>query len=50
MFANERRCTDFAEVIQEARAMNATGTGITGGDPLLDAQRVLKQYLCSRQS
>ena len=42
MFANERRCTDFSEVIQEAIAMNATGTGITGGDPLLDAQKSIE--------
>ena len=42
MFANERRCTDFSEVIQEAKAMNATGTGITGGDPLLDAQKSIE--------
>ena len=32
MFANERRCSNFDEVIEEGRAMNATGTGITGGD------------------
>ena len=36
MFANERRCTSWEEVIEEGRAMNATGTGITGGDPMLD--------------
>ena len=35
MFANERPCTDFTQVIEEAKAMNATGTGITGGDPLM---------------
>ncbi|MDA0715349.1 MAG: radical SAM protein [archaeon] len=51
MFANERRCKDWSEVIEEARAMNATGTGITGGDPLLDAEKSieavsqLKQHL-----
>jgi len=49
MFANERPCTSLDEVIEEARAMNATGTGITGGDPLmareqsLEAIRRLKQ-------
>ena len=49
MFANERPCTNFDEVIEEAKAMNATGTGITGGDPLmareasLEAIRRLKQ-------
>ena len=41
MFANERPCNDFSEVIEEARAMSATGTGITGGDPLMDLERTL---------
>ena len=49
MFANERRCNSFDEVIEEAKAMRATGTGITGGDPMLDfdktveAVKILKQ-------
>ena len=38
MFANERRCSSWHEVIEEGRAMNATGTGITGGDPMLDSE------------
>lgn len=42
MFANERRCNDWAEVIEEGRAMNATGTGITGGDPMLDMDKSLE--------
>ena len=42
MFANERRCQDWSEVIEEARAMNATGTGITGGDPMLDMEKSLE--------
>ena len=42
MFANERRCNDWDEVIEEARAMNATGTGITGGDPMLDMEKSLE--------
>lgn len=33
-YANERLVRSDADVIAEARAMNATGTGITGGDPL----------------
>ncbi|MDP6870278.1 MAG: 4Fe-4S cluster-binding domain-containing protein [Candidatus Poseidoniaceae archaeon] len=51
MFANERRCTTWNEVVEEAKAMKATGTGITGGDPMLDfdktieAVRVLKKEL-----
>ena len=39
MFANERRCETFEEVIEEARAMRATGAGITGGDPLMARER-----------
>ena len=42
MFANERRCSNFAEVIEEGKAMRATGTGITGGDPMLDFEKTLE--------
>ena len=42
MFANERRCSSWNEVIEEGRAMNATGTGITGGDPMLDLEKTLE--------
>ena len=42
MFANERRCETFDEVIEEARAMRATGAGITGGDPLMARERALE--------
>ncbi|MBT5183589.1 MAG: radical SAM protein [Euryarchaeota archaeon] len=41
MFANERRCSNFAEVIEEGKAMRATGTGITGGDPMLDFDKTV---------
>jgi len=41
MFANERPCNDFTEVIEEAKAMSATGTGITGGDPMMDLPSTL---------
>ena len=43
MFANERRCTNFDEVIEEGKAMRATGTGITGGDPMLDFKKTVKR-------
>jgi len=42
MFANERRCESFDEVIEEAKAMRATGAGITGGDPLMARERTLE--------
>ena len=41
MFANERRCSNFDEVIEEGKAMRATGTGITGGDPMLDFDKTV---------
>ena len=34
VYANERRITCDADLLAEARAMDASGTGITGGDPL----------------
>ena len=44
MFANERRCTSWEEVMEEGRAMKATGTGITGGDPMLDLEKTCLLY------
>jgi pyruvate formate-lyase activating enzyme-like uncharacterized protein len=41
MFANERRITDLSEMIEEAESMDATGTGITGGDPLIAMDRTV---------
>jgi len=41
MYANERRVTDISGIISEAESMDATGTGITGGDPLLNMDRTL---------
>lgn len=38
-FANERSVGEFADIIVEARAMNARGAGITGGDPLMVLER-----------
>jgi pyruvate formate-lyase activating enzyme-like uncharacterized protein len=41
MFANERRISDLGEMIEEAESMDATGTGITGGDPLSNMERTV---------
>jgi len=38
-FANEKRITDTEGMLSEAQAMDALGTGITGGDPLLEVDR-----------
>ena len=34
VYADEKRVTSDADVIDEARAIRATGAGMTGGDPL----------------
>jgi len=41
-FANERRVADIAEVLDEACLMDALGTGITGGDPLVALERTVE--------
>ncbi|MGA8542298.1 MAG: radical SAM protein [Thermoplasmata archaeon] len=40
IYANERRVTTDPDVLDEARAIGAAGTGITGGDPLGVIDRV----------
>jgi uncharacterized protein len=40
VYANERRVLADSDVLDEARAIGAAGTGITGGDPLGVADRV----------
>lgn len=39
-YANERRAGSDSEIIEEARAIGALGTGITGGEPLLKREFV----------
>ena len=41
MFANERRISGLSEMLDEAVSMDATGTGITGGDPLMVMERTV---------
>lgn len=42
IFANEARVSSLEEIIPEAEAIGAEGTGITGGDPLLAMDRTLE--------
>lgn len=41
MYANESRVYTDEEIVAEAEAMDARGTGITGGDPLVDMERTV---------
>ena len=41
IYANEAKVTADEEIIEEAESMDATGTGITGGDPLLVLDRTI---------
>jgi len=42
MFANEARISSVSEALEEARLMDAQGTGVTGGDPLVVLERTLE--------
>ncbi len=42
IFANEKECKTPEEVVEEAKESNATGAGITGGDPLIFFDRTLE--------
>lgn len=41
VYANERLVRNDADILEEAWSMDALGTGITGGEPLLKLNRVL---------
>ncbi|MBU0459964.1 MAG: radical SAM protein [Nanoarchaeota archaeon] len=42
IYANERKVDAFADVVMEARLMDAQGAGITGGDPLAKLERTVE--------
>ncbi len=42
VFANERRVSSPSEAIEVAESMSALGTGVTGGEPLLELDRVVE--------
>lgn len=42
IYANERRVTTMEEIFEEAESMDAKGTGITGGDPLINMDRTVR--------
>lgn len=44
-FANERRVEDVVDVLDEARLIDALGTGITGGDPLMAVDRTVESIM-----
>ena len=41
-FANEKKISRLSEAIEEARLIDALGTGITGGDPMLAMNRTVR--------
>ena len=41
IYANELKTSSKAAIIEEAESMDATGTGITGGDPLMNVDRTV---------
>jgi Uncharacterized conserved protein related to pyruvate formate-lyase activating enzyme len=42
IFANDRKVTTPEEAIEEGEIMDALGTGVTGGEPLLELERVVE--------
>ncbi len=41
IYANELKTNSKAAILEEAESMDATGTGITGGDPLMNVERTV---------
>jgi len=50
VFANEKKVAKTEDIIQEARLIDATGTGITGGDPLAKIDRTIKYINLLREN
>jgi uncharacterized protein len=44
-YANERLVRNDVDILEEARSMDALGTGITGGEPLLKLDRVQRYIM-----
>nr|WP_303714459.1 4Fe-4S cluster-binding domain-containing protein [Methanoculleus marisnigri] len=42
VFANERKVSSPSEAIEVAESMSALGTGVTGGEPLIELDRVVE--------
>ena len=42
VYANERKVSKREEIIEEAESIGATGSGITGGDPLMKMDRTVE--------
>lgn len=42
VYANEMRVRDDSDILREARLIRATGTGITGGDPLVQPEETAR--------
>lgn len=42
IFANERECKNFDDILQEVKESNATSAGITGGDPLINFDKTIE--------
>jgi len=49
IFANEKKCKNIKEIIEEAKKAKALGAGITGGDPLLCLKDVIKYTKCLKR-
>ena len=49
IFANELLTRNKSEILDEAASMDATGTGITGGDPLINVERTVNAIKMLKQ-